>query len=156
VRRNQKCPICQNKIVVKGINDFQSNFPNLMNDWNFKKNKDIQPDSLSLNSHIKVWWLCHKCNHEWQTTINSRNSGNGCPYCSGRYVIKGKNDLITLNPKLAKEWNYEKNGDLRPEDFMPNSNKKVWWKCSKGHEWQAIIASRNKGNGCPYCSGRKK
>ena len=26
VRRNQKCPICQNKIVAKGINDFENNF----------------------------------------------------------------------------------------------------------------------------------
>ncbi|MBQ4587207.1 MAG: zinc-ribbon domain-containing protein, partial [Clostridia bacterium] len=37
-----------------------------------------------------------------------------------------------------------------------NSHKKAWWKCDKGHEWQARIASRNKGSGCPYCSGRKK
>jgi DNA-directed RNA polymerase subunit RPC12/RpoP len=34
------------------------------------------------------------------------------------------------------------------------SNKKVWWKCKKGHEWQSMILSRSKGNGCPYCSGR--
>ena len=39
--------------------------------------------------------------------------------------------------------------------FTANSNKKVWWKCIKGHEWEAIIANRNKGKKCPYCSNQK-
>ena len=56
----------------------------------------------------------------------------------------------------GKRQYYEKNVNLKPEDFMPNSNKKVWWKCGKGHEWQAAIYSRNSGRGCPYCSGHKK
>lgn len=92
--------------------------------------------------------------HEWEATINNRTHGNGCPYCSGRFIVKGKNDLQTVNPDLAKEWNYEKNNGLTPVDVTANSNKKAWWKCRKGHEWQATIANRNHGNGCPYCSGR--
>ena len=82
---------------------------------------------------------------------NNRNNGRGCPYCSGRYAVKGENDLQTVNPTLAKEWNYEKNNGLTPEDVMPNSGQKVWWKCSQGHEWQAKIQDRNNGNGCPIC-----
>ena len=53
-------------------------------------------------------------------------------------------------------YNYEKNNGLTPADVAPNSNKKVWWKCRKGHEWQAIIANRNKGNGCPVCAKEKR
>ena len=88
--------------------------------------------------------------------IKSRNNGNGCPYCSGRLVVKGKNDLQTINPILASEWDYEKNDKLTPMDVLPNSNKKVWWKCIKGHEWQARIADRNKGRGCPVCYKERK
>ncbi len=54
VRRNQKCPICQNKIVIKGINDFETNYPELLRDWNYSKNKGIIPSELSLNSSKKV------------------------------------------------------------------------------------------------------
>ena len=43
------------------------------------------------------------------------------------------------NPILAKDWHPKKNGKLAPRDFLKSSNKKVWWKCSKGHEWQAMI-----------------
>ena len=64
--------------------------------------------------------------------------------------------MQTLNPVLASEWNYEKNNDLTPADVMLNSGKKVWWKCSKGHEWQATIDSRNRGNGCPKCYKERK
>ena len=106
------------------------------------------------NSGKKVWWICNK-GHEWQASIAHRNKGRGCPYCAGQKVIKGENDFQTVNPTLAKEWHYEKNNGLTPMDVLPNSGKKVWWKCSKGHEWQASIADRNSGHGCPYCAGKR-
>ena len=62
---------------------------------------------------------------------------------------------MKTNPPLAKEWNYDKNGGLKPDEVTPNSHKKVWWKCSHGHEWQADIGGRNRGNGCPECARRK-
>ena len=61
-----------------------------------------------------------------------------------------------INPKLAKEWHPTKNGDLTPEDVLPGSHKKRWWKCKKGHEWQAYVFSRNKGSGCRQCNRPKK
>lgn len=63
-----------------------------------------------------------------------------------------ESSLAFLNPELAKEWNYEKNGKLTPKEVYPHSKKKVWWKCKNGHEWQSMIVNRNAGNGCPYCS----
>ena len=64
--------------------------------------------------------------------------------------------MQTVNPTLAKEWNYERNAGLTPTDVMPNSGRKVWWKCCKGHEWQARIANRNHGNRCPICAREKR
>lgn len=68
-----------------------------------------------------------------------------------------KKRLIDEYPKLAKEWHPTKNGSLRPENVSTMSGKKVWWKCAKGddHEWEAVIANRSKGSGCPVCSGLK-
>ena len=129
----------------------------LMAEWDWEKNNDFgfDPKTLTLGNNKKAWWKCNK-GHEWQATIANRNYGYGCPYCAGKKVLKGYNDLQTINPKLASEWNYEKNMELTPSDVTPGSKRKVWWKCANGHEWQAVIANRNKGCGCPYCSGRKK
>lgn len=65
------------------------------------------------------------------------------------------NSLSRKYPGVAKEWNYEKNGKLKPENVSYSSRKNVWWKCSKGHEWEATICNRIKKHGCPYCSNLK-
>lgn len=63
-----------------------------------------------------------------------------------------KNSLATVNPDLAKEWCYEKNGDLTPNKVLPNSSQKVWWKCSKcGHIWKTAIGHRSSNTSCPNC-----
>ncbi len=65
--------------------------------------------------------------------------------------IKNKSFGIKYS-NLIIEWNYEKNGMLTPFMFEPNSGEKIWWKCKKGHEWEAIIANRTRrGDSCPYC-----
>ena len=70
---------------------------------------------------------------------------------ANKKVLKGYNDLQTINPTLASEWDYEKNISLTPMDVLPNSNKKVWWKCGNGHGWEAKISDRNNGTNCPQC-----
>jgi DNA-directed RNA polymerase subunit RPC12/RpoP len=127
----------------------------LMNEWDYEKNVDITPYSLSAGSGHLVWWKCNK-GHSWKTSINHRSRGTDCPYCSGRKVLQGYNDLKTLNPKLSDEWNYQRNGVLTPSDVRTGSSKKVWWKCKHSHEWLASISSRHRGNhGCPYCAGQR-
>ena len=148
------CPYCAGQKVIKGYNDLETINPILAKEWNCEKNNGLMPVDVMPNSNKKVWWKCSQ-GHEWQATISHRNSGRGCPYCSGKRFLKGYNDLKTINSDLAKEWNYEKNGSIKPENFLRSSEEKVWWKCEKGHEWQATITSRNRGRGCPYCLGKK-
>ena len=65
-------------------------------------------------------------------------------------------EKLADNPRLLTEWDYEKNGGLRPEDCEGNLQRFVWWKCASGHSWQARIRDRINGSGCPYdCVKRK-
>lgn len=124
-----------------------------MNEYSYEKNVNLDLDRITIGSNAKIWWKC-TLGHEWQATVGNRSKGAGCPYCSNYKAWAGYNDLVTVNPKLASEWCYEKNGGLRPTSVTVGSHKKVWWKCNNGHEWEAEIKSRSVGNGCPYCSGR--
>ena len=148
------CPYCSGRYAIKGENDLLTVHPHLAKEWNYEKNDALTPAEVLPNSDKRVWWKCAQ-GHEWQTQVKVRTKGNGCPYCSGRLAVEGVNDLKTLNPTLAQEWNYEKNGSLRPENIRPNSGKKIWWKCAKGHEWQQTVDKRSNGVGCPYCSNKK-
>lgn len=146
------CPICANKQVLKGFNDLLTNYPDIAKEWDYEKNTTMTPCSVTSGSNKDVFWKCSK-GHSWKQKICVRTKANtGCPYCSGRYVIKGENDLETVNPDLAAEWDYEKNGSLLPSDVKSGTNKSVYWKCSYGHSWKASINSRSAGVGCPLCS----
>ena len=149
------CPYCTGRKFTMRTNDLETENPQLAREWNYEKNNGLTPSDVSSKSGKKVWWKC-KNGHEWQANIANRSNGRRCPYCVGKKVWVGYNDLETINPTLAKEWNYPRNGTLKPSNYTANSAVEVWWKCRKGHEWQARIDSRNRGNGCPYCAGRKK
>lgn len=128
--------------------------PELAKQWHPTKNGDLTPADVAVGSGRRVWWKCPDCGGEWAATVADRASGRGCPYCAGKKVLAGFNDLATKRPDLADEWHPTKNGDLTPRDVADGSEKKVWWKCNRcGHEWKAAIASRARSRrGCPKCA----
>ena len=126
--------------------------PEIAAEWS-EKNYPLKPSDVTAGCHERVWWK-GKCGHEWKTGIGNRTFRNtGCPYCTTRAVLKGFNDFATLHPEFLSEWS-DKNGDVKPDQFREYSNKKVWWKCKNGHEWQASCNSRLKGNGCRICGNQ--
>jgi DNA-directed RNA polymerase subunit RPC12/RpoP len=153
-RRGRGCPVCGNKKVQTGVNDLLTSNPELASQFHPQRNGTLSAENLVSGSNKRVWWICKK-GHEWQNTVKNRNRGQGCPFCSGRNAIKGKNDLQTLSPTLAKEWVTERNLPLKLSEISGKSGKRVWWRCSKNHEFQAIVQDRFNGNGCPYCSGQR-
>ena len=121
-------------------------------EWDFEKNGELKPEKVTAGSDRRVWWKCSKCGHGWQARMRHRKNGSGCPACAGRVVVLGKNDLATVHPRLVAEWDFEKNGELKPENVTAGSDRRVWWKCSKcGHRWQARVNSRVYGSGCSKC-----
>lgn len=124
--------------------------PDLFDEWNFEKNDDLLPEHVRDTSHRRVWWRC-EYGHEWQAAVYSRARGIGCPYCSGNAIGYG-NDLVTVRPDLAAEWDFDRNGDLDPSTISPWHTKKVWWRCSKEHPYDARPSLRSQGIGCPYCA----
>ena len=52
---------------------------------------------------------------------------------------KKEKHYVIENAQLMAEWNWERNIDITPSQVTLVSHKKAWWKCSKGHEWQALV-----------------
>ena len=134
-------------------------FPELIKEWNFLNN-EIDPYKVATKSRLKANWICGKCQHQWKSRIDHRTfSKSGCPKCGikkntlnthlTRLRLNGT--LFVNNKKLCKEWHKVKNLPLTPKNLTAGSSKKVWWICKKKHVWQATVASRNIGTGCPKC-----
>ncbi len=116
----------------------------------------LSPTQVISGTKRKVWWRCPK-GHSWRAAVYSRTTlGTGCPVCTGRQALAGENDLATLYPDIAAQWDEEKNRRAPPSSVTAGSNRRVWWRCEKGHSYRAVIAQRvQRGDGCPYCAGNQ-
>jgi len=101
------CPFCSGHKVLKGYNDLSTKRPDLLKEWNFKKN-NIKPNEVSEGSNKKVWWICSKCGYEWKTGIVNRCKGNtGCPKCGRKKVEASRSKKVlqfSLDGKLIAKY----------------------------------------------------
>jgi hypothetical protein len=135
------CAYCSGLKVLSGFNDLQTTNPEIAREafgWD--------PSQVSGGNHKLFSWICPE-GHEYKARIDHRRSGvSNCHYCSGHRVLKGFNDLQTLNPELAKEavgWD--------PSTVTTGSSLKKKWKCREGHSWTTSVSDRKK-TGCPTCA----
>ncbi len=150
------CPCCSgHKVSV--TNSLATSFPKVAAEWHPTRNGRLRPKDVVGGSNRRAWWRCRKGpDHVWACTIANRTWGGfGCPFCSD-HRVSVTNSLATRFPRLASEWDGERNGKLRPSAVLPGSWVRVWWRCPKGpdHVWVKEIYNRVRTPGCPFCRGR--
>ena len=96
-----------------------------------------------VNSQTKLKWRCSE-GHKWESTPNSIKRGGWCRICAGLAPL-----TIEEMHKIAKS----RDGECLSDKYM-NSQTKLKWRCSEGHEWKAVPSSVKQGSWCPYCVGR--
>ena len=158
-RKKTCCPNCSSKI--RGEKRKKTNLEKkgglidekLIKQWDYEKNYPYTPNDFTHGSSEKVWWKCEKGHSFEQRIANRTIKQSNCPYCSNQKLLVGYNDFATMNPDLLKEWDNEKNTNIKLSEVMSGSREKVWWKCSKGHSYQATLNHRTSPNstGCPIC-----
>jgi len=145
-RTAQGCPFCSGKRVLAGFNDLASKEPEIASQAN-----GWDPTTLTRSSNRSVEWKCD-LGHIWTASVNSRTNTHlrsGCPYCTGKKVLVGFNDLRTTHPLIADQasgWD--------PTSLTAGSGKKVEWRCEVGHVWKTDPAHRTASHarGCPSCA----
>lgn len=141
------CPYCSGNKTLAGFNDLGTTHPVLALQWRDERNVN----TVSSGSKYKAVWECDK-GHNWEAQVKNRTLGRGCPYCSNHKRFEGLNDLLTVYPHIASQWNNTKNTGFDIKTISLTSPEQVWWKCDKGHEWFCSVAHRTrKGLDCPVC-----
>ena len=149
------CPICSNHKIVHS-NCLKTTHPDLMEEWYYPKNKNVDPLKVGIGSSKTAWWQCKKGDdHIYKARILYRQV-SGCPMCANKKVVKS-NCLATTNPELAKEWHPTKNKKYSPYTVVEGGTQNVWWKCPKGddHVWRTRIVNRSLGSNCHICANQK-
>ncbi|MFQ6396615.1 zinc-ribbon domain-containing protein [Nocardia sp. KC 131] len=113
------------------------------------------PTKVSPGSDKRVWWRCLQ-GHEYENTISKRTiGGRGCVVGAGQTVLKGHNDLATLNLVLAADWHPNFNGELTAADVTAGTGRLIWWLGKCGHPYIATVDQRRRGSGCAVCAGHQ-
>jgi len=139
--------------------DMIHTYPEISNQWDYKKNKDKKPQNYTHLSKEHIWWICDtNDSHRWLSSIDQRTIQNkGCPFCANKKVCDS-NCLATMFPDIADEWHPTKNDKLTPFDIVPCSHKHIWWQCKSNpdHIWKSIAKNRiTNRTGCPFCRSLK-
>ena len=129
VNQNSGCPYCSN-LKVNSSNCLAYQYPELIKEWDYEKNKDLTPFDVVPGAEKRIWWKCSKCGNSWNTWLYQRTGKrkSNCPYCAHIRVYK-EISLGYLFPELIEWWDYDKNYPITPNDVTAKSNKIFYWKC---------------------------
>jgi hypothetical protein len=152
VKRNG-CPTCFNsnrskiymESAAKRVGSIAGLSPELLKEWDYEKN-EIDPQQITPKSTVKVWWRCKK-GHSYKQIPVSKHRGSICPLCANQSrgrntaqrALKSGGSLESNFPRIAKLWDYQKNGSVNPSDISRSTHTSFWWKCSCGHEWEMRV-----------------
>jgi ribosomal protein L37AE/L43A/DNA-directed RNA polymerase subunit RPC12/RpoP len=137
--------------VVNSLEDYAKDNSKeyLIREFSSKNNK--KPSEVAYGTAKKFIWNCFTCNGEYEMSAHNRTtSGQNCPHCSGRKVLKEHNDLWTTHPDIAKLL-IDKNIGY---EISFGSNTSQLLKCENcGHEEFKTISNITKsGYRCSKCS----
>jgi hypothetical protein len=128
-------------------------------------NGNLDGHSIAAGSNRKLWWRCGH-GHEWLARVADRTAGGACPVCTnqnrGRALgarnqrVSADRSLAVKRPDLFEQLHPTRNGAADLATLGAGSGRKMWWSCREGHEWQATVANRSGGTGCPACSAEQR
>jgi superfamily II DNA or RNA helicase len=142
---DSSCPECRRSPAKNSIAKAQ---PNLVPLWNTEKNGELSPSAVDIAHAGNAWWRCPK-GHDFPRPPLLMVRNPSCPVCA-----VAEKSLAATSPAVAAEWHPKRNGEVTPAQVDADHLMNAWWLCPNGHEYQATVRSRARGNRrCPTCYG---
>lgn len=141
----KSCPVCSRE-----KNTLFKNHPELREEWDYEKNKNVNPELVQPYSNTKYYWICKNGHSYMAAPEKLMRKSMRCPIC---------NSFGYNRQDILDEWHPTKNGDKTPFDFPENSNKNAWFVCKECHsEYESRIQYRAKRTSpnCPNCRNNKE
>ncbi len=168
---NSGCPVCTGRIICR-CQSVAERCRELLDQWDYKRNKGIDLETLGCSSHKKVSWVC-KAHGHWTASVRRRAAmGTGCPICAHeeqRGRSRPKRGLVKDEfPNLWEQIHPSRNEGIDVSSLTCGSNTRLIWLCQENkesrpegckceHAWEAFVRDRcakvqRRQRGCP-CAG---
>lgn len=121
---------------------------------------EFTPDKVFMWSKNKYWFICNKCNHNFDIRLESINVGQWCPYCCipSKILCQDINCKSCYEKSFAsheKSQYWSNKNEITPRHVFKNSNTKYWFNCNIcNHDFNVQLYCINKGTWCGYCSNK--
>ncbi|QJX72528.1 hypothetical protein F-S17_0262 [Faustovirus] len=152
----QRCDVCYKTRTPK-LEDSFANAKDAKEWWDYEENDKlgITINKTFKSSRQRVYFRC-KLRHSFDLSCSEFTDGVRCGICSGHRPLAGFNTFDMVSDAL-QWWDYEENDKLGYEitDFTKSSQKKVHFKCLKGHKYVSKCGKFTEGKRCPVCAGKK-
>ncbi len=154
--RNQGCPYCSNKLLMKGFNDLATTHPDIA-----LEALDCDPTQIKGSLAKNIWWICRE-GHRWRATpLNRTKHQSGCPTCARGGFDPNKNGyLYLLNHET---WNMLQIGITNFPDKRMTTHKNLGWEVLElrgpldGHltqQWETAILRMLKARGADLSNSK--
>lgn len=98
-----------------------------------------------INAHRKIKYKCNK-GHEWAITWMHFSNGHRCPFCAGQ-------GIPTIEFIRSE---FEREGYILLTTKYINSQSKLDYICSNGHEHSILWHNWKYNHRCPYCAAKER
>lgn len=117
-----------------------------------KKLQSISPNLELLEEYTvssdNLKHRCNVCGGEFYATSNNTLRGKGCPYCVGRKVLVGYNDIQTTHPEIAELLVNESD----KTSYIYGTYTKLLFKCKAcGKEFKSRPVNVKRTESCKFC-----
>lgn len=124
-----------------------------------RKNYPLLPSEISKHSGLEVCWKCNTCGFQWVNSVNAEQKCKGCRRYNKRVAHK-QYSISSKYPHIVGDWITEMNNAKNPENILPDTHKKFWWKysvCGKPHlDTPTRWSQKRRCSDCGQELGRKK
>ena len=146
--RGHGCPYCAGQKVLKGYNDLESQYGEIVEEWDYEKN-DINPSEITGRCNKKVWWKCSVCGNSYYATVYNRTYNNsGCSKCYARNKTSFPEQAIFFY--IKQEFLDAMNGytedlpnGMELDIYIPSIKTAIEYDGEKWHSTKANVESNN-------------
>lgn len=121
--------------------------------WCSELNGALKATMVNARLSRSVWWECPR-GHRWSASV-LKQARNGCA-CRECYSELAREASVAVQaPSVAEWWDAGLNAvrGMDVESVPASSKRTAWWRCERGHLFDAPVSDMVARPVCPVCTG---